>query len=303
MYNLRNTRKDSEGSESSCNSNTSSKRIREDSEYTENIAAKRQQLKSKRQSSKSQDMAPSTTQEQFELLIAQNTQIMETTSEISSNQKLMQQDIAIIKTVQSSTTIQVKKMSKEILTLQSQVSTLSAENNKLQQTSLARDIVIFGLPSLNRGEMNQLVISLSTVSNTPISIGDFVHIYPIQQRNKTNCTVHAKFYNEQQKKTFVENIKKKKPLLIEDIIPLRPDDPRRGSEISVRSKLTATNRAILNEARNHKDKIKFAWENDGRILIRQSDQSRIIEIYAINQLMEILNPTNGAGSNNQSEMQ
>lgn len=301
MYNLRNNRKDSESSESSCNSNSSSKRRREDPDQNEDTSAKRQQfLKSKRLTSNSK-MAPQTMQEQIKLLVEQNERIIKTTSETNSSQSIMQKDIATIKANQMTTTAQVNEMSKEISTLQLQVSSLSAANNTLQQNCLARDIIIFGLPSLKRNEMGQLISSLSTATNTSINMSDFVHIYPLQQKNKDNCTIHAKFYNEQRKNVFIENFKQKKPLLVEDIVQLQPNDTRRGTEIKVRSKLTATNRSILNEARNHKDKIKFAWEKDGRILIRQSDNSRIIEIFSLNQLMEILNPTNGATATNQSE--
>lgn len=221
--------------------------------------------------------------------------ILTSTSQTNDSIKELQEDVTAIKASLSINDAKIKKIEVETVALKNEIAALSTANNKLQQQSLSKDIVIFGLQPIQQNQMSDLVAALSAATKLPITINDFAHIYITTQRSQQKSTVHAKFYSQQHKDTFMRLLRDRKknnnPLLYEDIMRPAPDDPKRGTEIIVRSKLTTSNRDIIREARNHKSRIKFTWERDGRILIRQTDTSPIIEVLSMNQLMKLLNPS------------
>lgn len=290
-------RSDSEASDNSCASNNSTKRKLEDLNSEITIAKRNKSMKTTQEN----PMAM-TSEQKLDLLIQQNSTLIDNVNATKITLVQLQKDVADIKVSQKENARKIKQIDKEILSLKAEIATLSTNNNKLQQNSLSRDIVIFGLPAMKREQMPQIISALSTASAFPLAPNDFMHIYPITQKDKSKCTIHAKFHVERQKIDFVESLRQRKlqsknPLLAEDIMQLANNDPRRGTEIVVRSKLTSMNRTIINEARNQKSKIKYAWEKDGRILIRQTDAAPIIEIHSMSQLMDLLNPIHHKSSN------
>lgn len=238
--------------------------------------------------------------EKIDKLLSQNETIVTSTSETSESIKILQIVVAAIIVAQSSEKVNFEKIDTEISALKTNIATLSDENNKLHQQSLSSEIVIFGLPFIQ--PMHELVVSLSAATALPITINDFAHIYPAQQRNTQNATIRAKFYSQQIREIFMQRLRDRKkaakPLLIDEFMQMSSNDPRRGTEISIRSNLTKINQDILKEARNHKTKIKFVWENNGRILTRQTETSPVVEISSMRQLMELLNPSSTGNQQN-----
>lgn len=241
-------------------------------------------------------------EQKVDKLLSQNEIIITSTNETNDAIKTLQDDVSAIKVSQAENSVKFNKIDTEIATLKSDIISLSVENNKLRQQSLSNEIIIFGLPAVEPIHMQELIASLSKATALIITRNDFVHIYCIKQRNGQKSTLHAKFYSQQQKDIFVQRLRDRKkannPLLIDEMMQLNPNDPRRGTEIFVRTKLTTTNRDIIKEARNHKTKFKFVWEKDGRILIKQTETSPILEILSMQQLMELLNPRSSNGHQN-----
>lgn len=286
---------DTESSNSPCASPRSSKRLLKDRSFdddknTEKIATeKRPKLNTNKKSPSKMSL-----EQKVDKLLKQNETIITSTKETNDAIKVLQDDVSIIKVSQEENSEKFKKIDTEIAALKSDIATLSDENNKLRQQTLSSEIVIFGLPAVPPNHMHEFIAALSTATTLNISNNDFIYIYSTKPRNAQKSTLHAKFYHQQQKDMLVQRLRERKkannPLLIEEIMKLNADDPRRGTEISVRSKLTTTNRDIMKEARNHKTKIKFVWEKDGRILTRQMENSPIVEIFSMKQLLEIINP-------------
>lgn len=81
-------------------------------------------------------------------ILSENTRILEFISSTSDSLKTLQADVSEIKSTQTNDAKKMRKITKQVEDLHSQVAALSAENNALQQNSLSRDIVIFGLPAL-----------------------------------------------------------------------------------------------------------------------------------------------------------
>lgn len=242
------------------------------------------------------DEKVATFENQMKILITQNATIIEDNKTIIETMKTLTEEVKSIKLFQAETAKKMSKMHQRIIEMEDEVTILTTTNNKLEQQALSRDVTIFGLPSLKREQLPSLISSLSAVSSVPLNESDFVHVYPTRVRNKPLCNVHLKFFNEQKKAEFMKSVKQKKPILTEDLVELQPADKARGNEIIIRQKITDINRGILNEARNQKAKIKFAWEKDGRILIQLTETSPITEVQSLNQLMEIVTRTSQPSS-------
>lgn len=297
-----NKNSDCEASDNSCASSQSSKRKGDPITPPPQKTRHGKSAKSAKATKKIMPPEDQLTQTKLDNLIAQvthtsqqNTIIMESLQRQNESLEALKADVAAIKTSRNADAKKLAKVDKELNQLKSKVESLAAENNQLHQHALERDIVVFGLPPLRRDQLPELVSSLATHTNTQLSPADFSHIYCTTRRDKTKSTLHARFHCNQKKTEFLNSIKEKKknniPILLEDLLQLGPNDPRRGSEIVAKPKLTAANQQIFNEARKHKDKFKFVWQSEGRLLIRQSEASPIMEIVSMNQLMELLNPT------------
>jgi hypothetical protein len=303
-------RNNSEGSNSSCASTSSNKRPLEDPETLE-ISDKKRVKSTKEQKSKQKSKVEKKTimqeqmtlmQEQLTTLLAQMQTVVSNTTVTNEQLTKLSGEVDAVKTVQTATTKKVAKLNKEITALKNNVASLETENNMLHQKSLSREIVIFGFYSLKKETMGTLVDSLGEALELQLNLNDFVHIYPVQHKDKARCTIYGELYSQQKKDMLIKKCRAKKPLVIEDVMNLNPNDPRRGTEIAIRSKLTTRNRLILNEARKHKDNFKFAWENEGRILIRQDEKSPIMEIHSMDQLMQLLTTNMSIASTEDEEI-
>lgn len=180
------------------------------------------------------------------------------------------------------------KVDKEIASLSSSVDLLSAANNKLQQQALYRDVILSGLPMLQKKDIIPVISSLGLQIGVPLNEGDIADAYSIASKNKDRAITIVKFHTEKTKRDVMTAYRNKKPILIEDIVRLGSDDKRRGSEIYINSNLTLHNRELKSAARKELTVLKYVWEKDGRILIREADNTRIIEITSIKQLNEIV---------------
>lgn len=313
------TRQDSGGSDSSVNSEKSQKRRRENSEKSTGKSPKRnkntnQQKRGIPKVISPKKMTPPTEnslsinanqQEQFAYLLSQMGKIdtiVTNTNETNATLENLVSEINVIKEKQEVTDKTLRKMAKQINALQDDVENLKANNNKLQQNSLSRDFVIFNLPVIDKKEMPQLVKSLATDSEINFNLSDLQYIFPVPLRNnKKQCIVHGKFHSEKLKTAFL-NACREKAMLVENFVKLKANDPVRGTEIYVRSQLTASNRLLAAEARKQKSqgKLLYAWERDGRILVRKTEKSPVIELHSMLQLMSLISPNLRPNNNNPS---
>lgn len=291
------TYQESEGSDSSIKSDSSQKRKREKSEKSPEEIRKRSKntLLKKSVNFKVTAMTPLplTNDQKLELLITQMNQVITNTNTTNETLQTLIDDVKVIKEKQHVADKRLRKMEKKIGTMHDDVEKLKIENNKLQQNSLSRDFVIFGLPNIDKKEMPDFVAALSNASNFAISYNDLENIYPVPMKSdRKKCIIYGKFYSEKMKTDFLKACRQKKPFPVENIAKLNSNDPMRGKEVFVRSQLTSTNRLLAAESRKQRSlgKLQYAWERDGRILIRKNDTTPIIELQSLNQLMAIISP-------------
>lgn len=171
------------------------------------------------------------------------------------------------------------------------VSEISNELRVVQQSALANNFVIHGLPSDLPGvkafdAMSQLAQGLGVdVQENDLK---FISIRKNQARNTSSLT--GMFHDGRQRQQLFDRAKEKRPVTVESIFPnIAQNSTLRGKEISFRSQLSASTRALLSKAHElNNNRFKYIWESNGRIMMRRIDGERAIEIRSDDHLMEIL---------------
>jgi hypothetical protein len=171
--------------------------------------------------------------------LAKLDEILNTTRSTDKKITAIEKSVDEIKEKQKQNDIKTAAIDGRVLKLEQQISSLVDESNKQQQNALRNEIVIRGLPVLTKENMPELIASLSSFSAQQLDISSFDFIYPIKDKKGENSIVFARFYDERAKKTLMENCKKKRPIVTENLFPkISASDPRRGKEIFIRNKLT-----------------------------------------------------------------
>lgn len=175
----------------------------------------------------------------------------------------------------------------EINSLKTSNQHLSVEINKVQQESLSHHVVIRNLPpGLSRESASKIIEKIAASSGTTLESGDFqTQPYILQQRDKKTSHIIAALFDIRKKQDLLAKFKVARPILVEDVCDgLRADSDFRGKEIALGNQLTRTNRTLLYHARQHKDVFQFAWENSGRVLLRQKTGAPTIEVTSLGHL-------------------
>lgn len=284
------TRKDSDKSQSSVKSDNSIKRVRESPETNSDTKEKPIKiLKKNKESENSPIMADNneTQRLQMAFLIAQVSKIDTLLESVND----IQREVQKISEKQIESDKKLLKVEKRMTSMEQEIENIKSHNNELAQDSLSRDFVIFGLPFFEKANNNKVIASLARETGVKFDISDLQYFYASRTaKDRKKCVVHGRFHFEKYKSNLISECRNKSPILVEDIIELKPDDPMLGTEIHIRSQLTTKNRELANEARRQrsKGKLKFVWEKDGRILIRKTDNSSIVQLRSMNQLIQLV---------------
>jgi hypothetical protein len=200
----------------------------------------------------------------------------------------------------------VFKLEKNVAKLMNENDMSKITDNQIQQKLLSNQFVIFGLPSFDNKTADQIIYALSEKSGVNFDKSDLKKFYATKTRTDSNkCVVHGEFYSEKIKNQFLLACFEKKPIVVEDIVTtLKRSDKRRGTEIYVKSQLTPMNRELSLEARRQrlKGNFKYAWERDGRILVKQDDGGPTIEIKSMEQMMTLVNKKPHQSSSTQESL-
>lgn len=175
--------------------------------------------------------------------------------------------------------------------VQSQVSEMKAELNRLQQLALANDFFIHGLPpSTDANRAMNAVTKLGNFVGVNLDAQDFSRQpFAIVNKAKTLMTVIGSFSNHQKKRNLFEACKQHRPIPVEDIVDVAAASPFRGKEVRIKNSLTPFNREILTKAlRTNGEHYKFAFDIDGRIFLRKEEGAGRIELKSLEDLRRVI---------------
>lgn len=164
---------------------------------------------------------------------------------------------------------------------------LSVDINKVQQENLKHHFVIRNLPpGLSKDSASNIVEKIATLTGISLESKHFsTQPYILQQRDKKTSHIIGAFYDIRKKQDLLTKFKTARPVPVEDVCDELPDDSMfRGKEIGLGNQITRMNRALLYHARQHKEVFEFAWENNGRILLRRNAGAPTTEVTSLGHL-------------------
>jgi hypothetical protein len=179
-----------------------------------------------------------------------------------------------------------KVMKKEITTLtakvdcqQEQIDGLNREVNTIKQRSLAKDVVISGLPDLNNISSESIV---KTINNAyGFGMEKISNMYVTKGFSKVGKTTYnnivISFCDTNTKNKILQQQKEIGPILWSQLMNGVPENLC-SRQIFIAERLTPFNLSLLNACRDlrAKKKITFAWSKYGSVFVKiKSDSNRM----------------------------
>lgn len=181
-----------------------------------------------------------------------------------------------------------------------QIVSLQADIDVFQQSNLANNVIIGGVPN-NIDEKNALS-SIMTVLKTDCSINDVKEIIKLpntMQNNQNSQLLLVKFKLNSAKMEFVVKKKEKKSLFVNELGFNAPAD----RQIFVRDHVTSYKKKLFNECREIKEQfnMKYLWMNGSNILMRQQERSKVFAIASMNDLNKLITKLSNKPNESQSQ--
>lgn len=163
-----------------------------------------------------------------------------------------------------------------------EVSRLSIGFNSITQENLSKNLIIAGIPFVEREDLPGLIIKAASILKVDLTPADFKAKRIFAKVNKGFSNILVKFFDIEIKYKLIKNRKQFALLPTQ----LGFDNKK---EILLFHQLTAYNLELLAGARKIKTKFnfKFAWFQNNQILLRKAEKTRIFAIRSKQQLIEL----------------
>lgn len=168
--------------------------------------------------------------------------------------------------------------------LEEQIIFLKDQVNNLAQDKLNNDIEINGVPVSENENLNVITSKLFSKLEININKSDTINMYRQQSKHNNSglpSPIIITFRHNNIKNKIIE-AKKDKTINFNEICTTTSSST--DSEINekrliyINERLTKNNNYLFKKARDlkRKNKVKFAWVKNGRVLIRKTESSRVI---------------------------
>lgn len=167
--------------------------------------------------------------------------------------------------------------------------------NVRDQQDLANHFRLSGLPpvGLKKEDCKTFMIKVLSVVGVPATQNDFEYATVFKTGDNASATLVGKFVNIMKRREAFKafRAKSKDPGITWGDMATS-NNPNDGSrKLFLRSNLTKPTMTLLNRAREHKDIFKFIWEDEGRIMLRKSENERYVELKSLRQLQQLVEAT------------
>lgn len=172
--------------------------------------------------------------------------------------------------------------------LRRQLERCEIDIDRQKQEKLMKTIEIANVPITEGEDLLGIAANICQVIGVTLESSDVKEIcrMPNNYSSKSQCPplICVKLCNKQKRNEIMANKKGKKELTTARLN--MATDNVRSSNIYIKELLTKRNRHLFKQARDLKrdGKLKFAWFRDGRLLVRKTEKSKVIEITSIKAL-------------------
>jgi hypothetical protein len=169
---------------------------------------------------------------------------------------------------------------------QQQITSLSNDLQDVKQQLLQNELVLTGLPDLNNVSIDTIFGKVSEIygmSNDNIASTQIISGY-----NKINkkqfSLVFIKMRSTESKRDILNKQKTVGPILWDQLAEDVPDNLK-TNKLRFSNRLTQYKQNILIEgkkiSKENKEKVPFVWEKNGRILLKENNESRPITLHSL----------------------
>lgn len=228
--------------------------------------------------------------------------IKNTIVSIENSQKILNerlnslsQEVIVITSKQKSTDANVHDLTIEMKDIKHKVTQIDIIRNQLDQDILKCDVSAFGIPSKYADKHDDLITALNQSLDINLSSSSFKFLRFMNKKKQDTCNLFMRFNDFATKSTFMTAVNglskgpdgKRNPITVEDIFE-EYKDPNKltGLEIHFSNSLTLHNRQIIKLKGTVRQAINFMWEQDGRILMKHNNNSKIEQALSVNHVLD-----------------
>lgn len=173
----------------------------------------------------------------------------------------------------------VNKLEKENEILKKQMSELDARINNIEQFSRSNNVEIQNVPEKSSENLYQVLDRIGSFINMPIekSMIDHITRVPTRETNRAKNIV-VRFVSKTTKDNFISSFRKRR--IDSGEVAAGLSIPNVSDRVYVNDHLTLHNKILYKQTRSiAKEKgYKFAWVQNGKVLVRKDDNSRILQV-------------------------
>lgn len=209
---------------------------------------------------------------------------------ISTRLDSLADELKAIRSTQSILQHTVSEVTSDVTNLKDKVHEIDVLRNQLEQEQLKDDISIVGVPAYYGDKHEELLDSINRACELSLSKKSFKFIRFVNKKKLDRGNVYMRFINHSEKASFMARVTslskdangKRQPIVVEDFFTEHQDNPSSltGKQMYIVNSLTPANREILKLKHQYKSQIHFMWEQDGRILMKYNQSSRVIQAYS-----------------------
>lgn len=200
-----------------------------------------------------------------------NKQFEEFKSEIGD----LKNEIAIVRT-------ENRAIKNDFSRLTTELKETRKELTELQQYSRRNNVEIKGVPVQEKENLVAVIKSISTYLKVDINESDLEVVHRVPTREKSQSNIIAKFISRIPRDKFMNATKKQR--LTTTIIGFEGSTP-----LYINDHLCPANKVLLGKALKAKreNNWKFTWVSGGKILMRKTENSRVLHITCAEDLSQI----------------
>lgn len=198
-------------------------------------------------------------------------------------------DLKEIKTMNEKIILNMSEMSENIKNLQKENQTLKSQLNCVEQETYNKYSTILGLPEIKNVQLDEILQKLSHKIEFSLNKNKNLKECYIKKENENKSHIVLRFFDERDKIAFTEAFKTNAPITNEDLIRTSKHSKLHKKELYIKDKLSSHNQQLKKICKKYLDKeFKFVWDANGKILVREGNNSKIIHINSIEKLVNVI---------------
>jgi regulator of replication initiation timing len=212
---------------------------------------------------------PSVVNEKIDALTAANERMEETIKRILDELRSVQNNVCLMREENTALKAENSKLRKDIEHVYNDMDFLFGKVERMEQKNISKNVEISGVPALQDEDLDGVLQNLFREVNYESSASTMTDAYRLKENNRSGLPgpIIVTFKNNAAKDQFLDATKKK-PLTSSFL-----STDHRHRPVYINDHLTRLNKYLFYLARTMRRQghVKYAWTDNGRVLVKQAD--------------------------------